>query len=313
LPYRVRVPMWFFSVLLITVFGVPGLIPIPASQAQTRTNLVGILISQEIRPFIQMVEGLEAHLALPACRIFLDKNETPYSQDPRFEVLEPDRFAVVVAVGPRALSFLIEHNWSPPILYGMVLSPERFAEGGELLCGVSLNLNPLDQFSLIHATFPGVKRVGVLYDPTHNQEWFDKAKPSAESDHISLIPLAVSARSDLTSILMEKRSDVDAILFIPDSTVISRAIIQHLIKEAVLLGIPAVGYNRFFHDSGAALSFVVDYRSVGERVAALVKSVTEGKPCKSSGPEFKAVLHRSVVRTIGLKLGTDLPASVEED
>jgi putative ABC transport system substrate-binding protein len=313
LPYRLRVPMWFFSVWLIGLLGAPGLPPTPISLAQTRANLVGILISQEIRPFIQMVEGLEAHLTLPACRIFLDEKETPYSQDPRFEVLEPDRFAAIVAVGPRALSFLIERKWSPPILYGMVLNPDRFAVEGEPLCGVSLNLDPLNQFYLIHATFPEVKRVGVLYDPANNQEWFDSARASAESSQISLIPLVVSDRSDLTSVLRDRRMDVDALLFIPDSTVISRAIIQHLIKEAVLLGIPAVGYNRFFNESGAALSFIVNYRNVGERVAALVKAVTKGEPCKSSGPSFKAVLHRGVVRTIGLKLGTDLPAEVEEN
>jgi putative ABC transport system substrate-binding protein len=313
LPYRLRVPMWFFSVWLIALLGAPGLSPAPVSRAQTRANLIGILISQEIRPFIQMVEGLEEHLSLPACRIFLDEKEAPYSQDPRFEVLEPDRFAAMVAVGPRALSFLVARKWSPPILYAMVLNPDRFAAEGESLCGISLNLNPLYQFYLIHMTFPGVKRVGVLYDPSNNQEWFDRARTSAESNQISLIPLAVSERSDLTSLLKERRMDVDAILFIPDSTVISRAIIQHLIKEAVLLGIPAVGYNRFFNESGAALSFVVDYRRVGERMAALVRAVIRGQPCESSGPSFKAVLHRGVVRTIGLKLGKDLPAEVEEN
>jgi ABC transporter substrate binding protein len=313
LPYRLRVPMWFFSVWLVGFLGAPGLSPTQLSLAQPKANLVGILISQEIRPFIQMVEGLEENLSLPACRIFLDEKQTPYSQDPRFEVLEPDRFAAVVAVGPRALSFLIERNWSPPILYGMVLNPERFAAEGEALCGVSLNLDPREQFYLIHATFPGVKRVGVLYDPANNQEWFNNARASAESSQVSLIPLAVSDRSDLTSLLKDRRMDVDAILFIPDSTVISRAVIQHLIKEAVLLGIPAVGYNRFFQESGAALSFVVDYRRVGERVAGLVKAVTKGEPCKPSGPKFKAVLHRGVVRTIGLKLGTDLPSEVEEN
>jgi putative ABC transport system substrate-binding protein len=303
----------FLALWLIAATGALPLFPIPLSFAQTRANLVGILISQEIKPFIEMVEGFEKGLDLPACRIFLDEKDTPYSQDPRFEALEPDRFSAIVAVGPRALSFLIERKWSPPILYGMVLNPDRFVADGEPLCGVSLNLDPLDQFHLIHATFPGVKRVGVLFDPANNQQWFERARASAESSQLSLLPLVVSDRSDLTSLLRDRRMDVDAILFIPDSTVISRAVIQHLIKEAVLLGIPAVGYNRFFHESGAALSFVVDYRSVGERVAALVKAVTEGEPCWSSGPKFKAVLHRGVVRTIGLKLGTDLPAVVEEN
>lgn len=313
MPYRLRVPMWFFSVWLIGLLGAPGLVPTPVSYAQTGANLVGILISQEIRPFIQMVEGLEKALDLPACRIFLDEKETPYSQDPRFEAMEPGRFEAMVAVGPRALSFLIQKNWPSPILYGMVLNPERFAPKDVHVCGVSLNLDPLEQLTLIQATFPEVKRIGVLFDPANNQEWFEKARTSAASAPVSLVPLASSNRADLTSVLRERREDVDAILFVPDSTVISKALIQHLIKEAVLLGIPAVGYNLFFHESGAALSFVVDYRGVGERVAALVKAVSRKGPCAPSGPGFKAVLHRGVVRTLGLKLASPLPPMVEED
>jgi putative ABC transport system substrate-binding protein len=311
--YSLRISVLSIALWLIAATGALPLFPVPLSFGQTKANLVGILISQEIKPFIEMVEGLEKDLDLPACRIFLDEKDTPYSQDPRFEALEADRFSAIVAVGPRALSFLIARKWPSPVLYGMVLNPERFAAEGEPLCGVSLNLDPMDQVRLIHGTFPDVKRVGVLYDPTNNQQWFERARASAESSRVSLVPLVVSGGSDLTSLLRDRRTDVDAILFIPDSTVISKTIIQHLIKEAVLLSIPAVGYNRFFHDSGAALSFVVDYRGVGERLADLVKAVAQEAPCRSSGPRFKAVLHRGVVRTMGLKLSTDLPAAVEEN
>jgi putative tryptophan/tyrosine transport system substrate-binding protein len=313
LPYSLRIPVLCLALWLIAATGGLPLIPIPLSRAQTGANLVGILISQEIRPFIQMVEGLEERLGPPACRIFLDEKETPYSQDPRFEAMEPGRFEAMVAVGPRALSFLIQKNWPSPILYGMVLNPERFAPKDVPVCGVSLNLDPLEQLTLIQATFPEVKRIGVLFDPANNQEWFEKARMSATSTPVSLVPLASSNRTDLTSVIREKRTDVDAILFIPDSTVISKALIQHLIKEAFLLGIPAVGYNLFFHESGAALSFVVDYRWVGERVAALVEAVSREGPCAPSGPGFKAVLHRGVVRTLGLKLASPLPAAVEEN
>jgi putative ABC transport system substrate-binding protein len=283
-----------------------------AEPAEEKPSLIGVLISQEIRPFVQMVEGLEENLDIPVCRIFLDKNNGPYSPDPCFKRLDPENFPVLVAVGPRALSYLTARNWPSPVAYGMVLNPDRFVGNRDTYCGVSLNFNLWEQVYTITKTFPDVRKLGVLFDPANNQKWFNSARSLMVLKGIMLVPLSVSERSEILKIVKAAGPRVDAILFIPDKTVISRTIIQHVIKEAIKIGIPTVGYNRFFHESGAALSFLIDYRWVGEQVAGQVSALIEGQPCSSFGPRNQAMLNRNVVRTLGVRLATHLPPEVLE-
>ncbi len=76
----------------------------------------------------------------------------------------------------------------------------------------------------------------------------------------------------------------DAILFIPDKTIISKAVVQYVIKQAVLQGTPTVGYNQFFYDSGATLAFIIDYAKVGQQVADQVETILAGEPCPGQVP-----------------------------
>ena len=280
--------------------------------AEARTSLIGVLISQEIRPFIQMVEGFEEELDAAVCRIFLDEENRPYSMDPRFERMEPEFFSVVVAVGPRALSYLTSRNWPSPIAYGMVLNPERFLENRDAVCGVSLNLNLWEQVRIITRTFPDVQKIGVLFDPENNQEWFNIAKSFLVLKKLELVALSVSDRSEIFKIIKSTGTRVNAILFIPDKTVISRTIIQYVIKEAVKIGVPTIGYNRFFYESGAALSFVIDYREVGKQVAVQVGKLLDGNPCLSVEPYNQALLNLKVVQALGVRLNANLPPGVIE-
>jgi putative ABC transport system substrate-binding protein len=278
--------------------------------AMAAENRVGVFIAQEIKPFMAMVEGLEAHLEVPVSRILLDKKGESYV--PRQSHMGPEKFAVLVAVGPGALTYLLSGRFGPPVVYGMVLNPDNLVPEEVPRCGVSLNLSPSQQTSIIGETLPEITRVGVLFDPANNQAWFDSARIVGRAQGIALVPLAVSDRAEIANLFKDGPPDVDAILFIPDRTVISKAIIQFVIKEAILSRTPTIGYNRFFYESGAACSFVIDYRAVGEQVAGQVKAILGGRLCASTGPPFKVLLNTNVVRTLGLRIRTPLPALVEQ-
>jgi len=283
------------------------------TEAEAQSRPLGVLISVEIRPFMLMVEGLEAQLDIPVCRIFLDEKDQPFSRDPLYQKLEPTEFCAMVAVGPRALSYLHLRKWPTPLIYGMVLDPKRIIGADHPYCGVSLNIFSLSQMSDIHRTFPEVRRMGVLYDPANNQQWFDSAIQMARLNRLTLVPLPVKRQADISVLLDKTKPAVDAILFIPDATVISRTIIQYVLKQSILHRIPTIGYNRFFHESGAAISFVVDYRAIGEQVAALVDAVLQGRPCGSRVPSYTVLLNRKVVRKIQVKLAKSLPDFIVEE
>jgi len=274
-----------------------------ADNSWAKEPVVAVLLSREIAPYVEMVEGLEAGLAqLPVQRFFLDKQGRPYSLNGTNQ-LDSQRYSAVVAVGPAALTYLQSRIDTVPLLFGMVLNPSNlFLSTQASPCGISLNLPIAAQLNVIQHRLPTVLRLGVLYDPANNQQWFDRATVVAsEKGNLRLIPLPVQSQQLHIGIINDF-TGLDAILFIPDRTIISRTVIRYVIEQSFLHRVPVVGYNQFFLDSGAALSFAIDYHQHGLQVAAQVINSINGDSCSGVlAPEFKVKINSAVYSALQLE------------
>ncbi len=302
-----RTLLFFFTLLLMLV---TWFSPAPGFSAEQTPGVVGILISREILPYMRMVQGLEKNLKQTSARIYLDKTGKPYSQESRFQELKAADFTVMVAVGPQALAYLQSRRWTGNVLYAMVLNPERFFWESAGLGGISLDLSPWKQLFTVNRVFPQIKRLGVLYNPEKNQAWFNRAKAVMTFKNLVLIPLQIKQRSDIPKLFTPPGPQVDAILFIPDQTVISRSMITYVIKESLRLGIPTFGFNRFFHESGAALSFIIDYEAIGRHLAEMVQTATHGGNRAAAEPPFTVLLNRKVIDSLKILTARTLPEGV---
>ncbi|SLM30369.1 hypothetical protein MTBBW1_2200023 [Desulfamplus magnetovallimortis] len=307
---------------------------------------VAVLISREIKPFIEMVEGFENSLKRSVVRIFLDREKNPFSHDLLYKGTDPSNYSVVVAVGPEALSYLVEKNFSgmaksassekpstakpssstissatlssgteepdnpesvdaaynsSKILYSMVLNPEKIIPDNVSLCGISLDPFTAKPLSEIPRILPFVKKIGILFDPENNSQWFDNAVAGQLFSNIEIIPMHIQKQSDIIELYQQGFYGVDALLFIPDQTVTSPTIIRHVIKQSIARKIPVIGYNSFFDKSGAALSFVIDYEGTGEQMAVMVEGVLRGESCMTSAPPYSIMLNEKVLELFGKK------------
>ena len=285
---------------------------LPASGFSTdhKAGRVGILISREILPYMQMVQGLEKNLERDSTRIFLDKAGKPYSRESHVQGLKPSDFGIMVAVGPQALSYLRDRHWPGTVIYAMVLNPARFFWKSAQICGISLNLNPWKQLLAVTGIFPNIERLGILFNPEKNLKWFQQAKTIMTLKRLSLVPLEVNQRSDIPKLFTPPGPQVDAILFIPDQTVISQSMISYVIKESFRLGIATFGFNRFFYESGAALSFIIDYQAIGQNIARMVQSLANGGSGASTGPPFSVLLNRKAIKKLKIPIPEQLPKGV---
>jgi len=265
-----------------------------SGMARAADNRVCVLLSQEIAPFVSMVEGLESRLSVPVQRFFLDPSGKPYSLGGGQAELNPLLFNVLVAVGPEALKYLSTVT-QHPLVYGMVLNPDKvLGQSQRSACGVSLNITAEAQFASISRLMPTLKKLGVFFDPVNNQAWFDHAHKVAESLGFELVPLQIKQQEGRLEI-MGDFFELNALLFVPDKSIISKAVIQYVIKQGLLHDIPVIGYNQFFFDSGAALSFLINYRAVGEQVALQVERILSGEKCEGEiAPQFEIVRHEDV-------------------
>lgn len=269
---------------------------------------VAVLLSREIAPYAAMLEAFEQEMGTrPVVRFFFDDRGRTYSLEARSTLLDPAAYGALVAVGPEALRYLHARVGDTPLLFGMVLRPEQaVASPLPPLCGIDLEIPVAVQLVHIRQQLPHVQTLGILYDPQNNQTWFDQAQIHAASLGFSVTPLHVSRSRDGLEVV-GGFDHVDAALFIPDQSIVSPAVIQHVIKESLQQRVPLVGFNQFFLDSGTAFSFIVDYRQIGRQVAELVTNSAAGNCTQISPPPFALRTNSAVLKLLNLTPGGGKP------
>ncbi len=273
--------------------------------ADIRTPKVAVLVSSNIRPYIEAVEGMSVVLAESASakiQVFSLEKFKGKSRDVLIQNLIGEKFDLFVAVGPEAVRFTSEEpalgktTW----LYSMVLNPPKVSGQTETACGVPLDIPAQRQLEMIAQGLTGIKRLGLLYDPRYNSEFFTKAASEAPSLDLKIVPLKVSSKKDIPVVLKQHWENIDALWLIPDQTVISESIVQYIIKDAIFKQTPVIGYNRFFYESGAALAFVFDYEELGRQTGRLAANVLMGKTCEKETPVFRGWLNLRVIDKLGM-------------
>lgn len=268
---------------------------------------VAVLISRNIIPYVEAAEGLSSVIAefeRVNTEIFAYEDFTGKRKSFLVDKLAGESFDLYVAVGPEASRFLYgnfsEANAS--ILYSMVLNPQEIFEPIENMCGVSLEIPVEMQLAQISYSTPEIKKLGLVYDPANNQEFFDEAEKAALLFDIEIIPLKVSERRNIPAALKSGYGFIDGFWLIPDRTVISESIIQYIIKEALLRKIPTIGFNKFFYESGAVLAFVFDYRNLGRQAGEMALNILAGNSCGRRPPFFETWVNKRVADKLGIEV-----------
>lgn len=300
-PVRPAVRILFLFVVL-SLFPLAG----PAALAEEpEKHAVAVFVSQEIRPYLEALDGFTRLLAGKQ-EIFVDVFHLEKVSSEGKELagqLSRKEYGAYVAIGPIAARFLWEDlrpEKGVP-LYSMVLNPERMIPGGAGACGISLNLPAGVQLEAIHKILPGVRRIGLLFDPVHNSGFRDEAR-EATPPGMSLVPVAVSSRKDIPAVLKKNFAGVDALWLVPDRTITTESLIQYIIRESIYNKVPVIGYNRFFYESGAVLSFIFDYREIGDQTGEEVLHVLSGYPCSRKPPLYRIWLNEKVAKSMGVEL-----------
>ena len=154
---------------------------------------------------------------------------------------------------------------------------------------------------IIAGCLPGSHRIGILYDPLYNAANVRQVEQSAAKFGLKIVPLRVSSKKEIFPALSNNWDIIDLLFFVPDRTVISESLVQHIIKQALLRGVPVIGYNRFFYECGATLVFALDYREIGKDTARLAFKALKGKKCVKATPVFQAWLNVRTARLLGIK------------
>ena len=273
-----------------------------AGNAGGSEHSVAVVVSDRIKPYLQVLKGLEQGLENHSLGVFyLAPSE---NKDRLVAGLVKGEYDLFVAIGPEAgqLIWSLETMAARGRIYSAILDPHTTLGYGNGGCGVSLQIPVSTQLAEISVAMPEVKKLGLLFDKTHNGGFFHKARVSGEDFGLEVIALSVDSKKDIPAILKEKMSTIDCIWMVPDRTVISEKIVQYVIKQALYQKKGVIGYNSFFLKSGAVFAFEFDYAQIGLQTSEMVNAYFKGSACVPLVPLYNRGINRKVARTIGLRV-----------
>ncbi len=277
---------------------------------------VAILASRNIRPYAEAVEGMSAvftefsggKLKVFYLDKFREKDRSALSGE-----LAGQGFRLLIAVGPEAAHFIRTDkaliNFAK--LYSVLLNPEKVLGPKNTFCGIPLNIPVQKQIEMIHRSLPEAGRIGFLYDARYNLDFLKESGACASGLGIEIIPLKVSSKKEIPGVLKKNWGKMDVLWLIPDRTVISESIVKYAIKESLFKGVPVIGYNRFFYDSGAALAFVFDYEELGKQCGEKALRLISGERCEAEDPFFHVWINTRVMKKLGMRIAEDYTLPIE--
>ena len=133
------------------------------------------------------------------------------------------------------------------------------------------------QFEEIRRVIPGVKRVGVLYNPAVTGPMIESARRTAASLGMELVSIQVDSESDVVTSTEALAEKVDVLWSVADSTVFSSQGLRRILLTTLRNRIPFVGLSPAFVRAGALLAFSVDYRDVGRQSGEQALQVFAGE------------------------------------
>jgi putative ABC transport system substrate-binding protein len=293
------------SFVLLAVFCLIGTGLPPGASA---TEIV-ILKSAEITAYNQAINGFRAALAGSATITEYDMQGDVGRGRKLALKVRASNADLVLAVGIKAALAAKSEIVDIPIIYCMVLDPEKNGLNAPNMVGIMLEV-PLDrQFKEMRSVIPGLKRLGVLYDPEKTGDLLEDARRISKVFGVELIARQVHSEKEIPVALRGLIPQVDALWLIPDSTVLTEESISFLLTTTLDSNIPVIGFSSELVRSGALVGLSVNYEDVGRQAALLTRKIFSAQikaPATFPPEKLRLALNLKTGKFLGVQIPPDV-------
>ncbi len=274
------------SLLAVLVLGAA----FPAAAADTCRAVV--VRSAQLQPHLEVVRGLRDASECSVREVTLREDEGPE----KILGKSPD---VIIAVGTAALMKL-KGITTIPIIYAMAVPSDALRMHAPNISGVSMDLAPAAHLAAMQGLFPDRKRIGVLYDPSHTDQFVQDAVKAASASGLELVLHQLRDPSRLSTALAALENKVDILWVLPDPTVITGGNTELLLRYSFQHSIPIFTFSRKYVEMGAVASVDVDPYDIGVQAGQLASRV---RGSTGQVVEYARIGHVIVNTQIAFKMG----------
>lgn len=223
---------------------------------------------------------------------------------------------LILAIGRDALMNVREIR-DIPVIYIMVLSPDRILDNLQNFYGINMNVHPEKQMEAFISVIPELKNIGLIYNPDNNGELAEEAIKAANKNGINLIIRKTKKSSDGATAIKGMAEGINAFWMFPDVKLFTPESMELLLITSMEKEIPILTFSSKYLEMGAMMSNAVDPYDMGLQAGELAQKIMSGGMKIENRGIFarKAVitLNKKVAAKIGIKLKQDAESQLNKD
>jgi putative ABC transport system substrate-binding protein len=261
-----------------------------------------VVQSLSIKPYDDALKGIRSVCTGKVVRVdSAGLSEADFARKVR--KTRPD---LIFAIGSDALA-KVRAIRDVPIVYLMVLNPEVDESN---ITGVSLNIAPERQLSLVRQVLPHVKKVGLLFDPAKSSSFVNKAHGAASMLGFELLAKGVDHSRDAVTSLDGMKGKIQALWLFPDTSVVNAGTIDLLLLAAIENRVPVFTFSDKYVEKGALLSLEVNALEVGKQAGEMANRILAGTAVKNiekaDARGGNVTVNLIVAKKLGISINGDL-------
>jgi putative ABC transport system substrate-binding protein len=277
------------------------LLPILALLLATQASSADLLIIQSQRrpAYDQAVRLLQNKCAGNSETLVM----SDYAEFDLARIVREEQPRQVIAVGEQALKEARKLRRTP-VVYTMALNIDE-SSLGDNITGVTMTASPDNYLKLFRKL--ELKRIGILYDPRRSGAYMKRVRQATAAFGIELIASEVhSPREVPTALDRLKKSAVDGIWMLPDSTAVSPENIDAYFLFAQQQNLPIISFARGYLAKGALAVLEVPREKMAVQSCNLIGKLRSGRQASELADVdvSEVILHtnESVASKLGIKL-----------
>lgn len=284
-PGQARTWHVLFIVLLSCIFAAS-----PSEPAE-----VIVIGDTQLTPVTHIISGIRETLDVPL-KIYAPSNV----KDRLRGIAAKEEAKVVVALGRDALEEALRLPPSIPLIYDLVITPQTVKRPNTT--GFYMATPVKEYVSVIRKYLPSIKRIAVVGSPD-----LVRTLEGATDHQVTMHKV----RNSFEIVETVKQLDsVDAILLLPDVTLLTAAALEEIYLFSFRRGIPILGISEKDVRQGALFALVFDPvnvgRNIGENASSALKGIDIGRIPPSPPGKFELYLNMATADRMGIPVSADL-------
>jgi putative ABC transport system substrate-binding protein len=191
-----------------------------------------------------------------------------------------------------------------------VLNPRELKRDGGNITGVSMNLAPERQFSMLREVLPNVKKIAIFFDPDKIGFYVSRVQNAASLMGIELLTKKVHSSREAVAAVDALKGRVDALWLLPDTTVVNPSTIDLLLLSSIENKIPVLTFSEKYTEKGALLSLEVDAVESGKQAGEMAVKILGGANVNGVKDEDARDSILTVNLIVAKKLGIPISGNV---